>query len=68
MAAHPAATTVILPRMSLRDEIVPLMHGDVSDAAFVRFMERGRVDDLERVLEMLAWTNLNEFKRPRLPR
>ena len=39
-----------------------------SHAAFVRFMERGRVDDLERALDMLAWTNLNEFKRPRIPR
>jgi 2-hydroxychromene-2-carboxylate isomerase len=38
------------------------------DAAFVRFMERGRVDDLTRVLDLLAWENLNEFKRPRIPR
>ena len=38
------------------------------DAVFVRFMERGRVDDLERVLGLLDWTNLNEFKRSRLPR
>ena len=38
------------------------------DAVFVRFIERGRVDDLERILDMLSWTNLNEFKRPRLPR
>ncbi len=38
------------------------------DAAFVRFMERGRVDDLERVLDMLGWTDLNEFKRPTIPR
>jgi predicted DsbA family dithiol-disulfide isomerase len=34
------------------------------DAAFVRFMDRGRVDDLERMLELLSWTSLNEFKRP----
>jgi predicted DsbA family dithiol-disulfide isomerase len=38
------------------------------DAAFVRFMERGRTDDLARVLDLLAWENLNEFKRPRIPR
>ena len=38
------------------------------DAAFVRFMERGRVDDLERVLDLLDWTRLNEFKRPQIPR
>ena len=38
------------------------------DAVFVRFMDRGRVDDLERMLGMLEWTRLNEFKRTRLPR
>jgi 2-hydroxychromene-2-carboxylate isomerase len=38
------------------------------DAAFVRFMERGRVDDLERMLELLTWTRLNEFKRPTVAR
>jgi predicted DsbA family dithiol-disulfide isomerase len=38
------------------------------DAAFVRFMERGRVDDLERMLDLLAWTRLNEFKRPSVER
>ena len=38
------------------------------DAAFVRFMERGRVDDLERMLELLSWTRLNEFKRPAVER
>lgn len=37
------------------------------EAAFVRFMERGRVDDLERMLDLLAWARLNEFKRPRVP-
>jgi 2-hydroxychromene-2-carboxylate isomerase len=42
------------------------LEGD--DAAFVRFMERGRVDDLERMLELLSWTRLNEFKRPTVPR
>ena len=38
------------------------------DAAFIRFMERGRVGDLERALDMLGWTDLNEFKRPSVPR
>jgi hypothetical protein len=38
------------------------------EAVFVRFMERGRVDDLERMLELLQWTRLNEFKRTRIPR
>ncbi len=38
------------------------------EAVFVRFMERDRVDDLERVLDLLTWTNLNEFKRTRVPR
>jgi len=37
-------------------------------AVFVRFMERGRVDDLERMLDLLQWTRLNEFKRTRIPR
>jgi 2-hydroxychromene-2-carboxylate isomerase len=38
------------------------------EAVFVRFMERGRVDDLERALDLLAWDRLNEFKRTRIPR
>lgn len=38
------------------------------EAVFVRFMERGRVDDLERMLELLEFTRLNEFKRTQIPR
>jgi 2-hydroxychromene-2-carboxylate isomerase len=38
------------------------------EAVFVRFMERGRVDDLERMLELLEFTRLNEFKRTRIAR
>jgi len=38
------------------------------EAVFVRFMERGRVDDLERTLDMLQWSRLNEFKRTRIAR
>ncbi|MFI5046468.1 MAG: DsbA family protein [Acidimicrobiia bacterium] len=37
-------------------------------AAFVRFMQRGDVADLERMLDILQWGALNEFKRPRIPR
>jgi hypothetical protein len=39
-----------------------------NEAVFVRFMERGRVDDLERALDLVDWTRLNEFKRTRIPR
>lgn len=42
------------------------MQGD--EAVFVRFMERHELRDLERVLEMLKWSNLNEFKRTRIDR
>jgi protein-disulfide isomerase-like protein with CxxC motif len=38
------------------------------EAVFVRFMERHAQDDLRRVVEMLSWTNLNEFKRTSIPR
>ena len=38
------------------------------EAVFIRFMERGRVDDLERSLDLLGWSRLNEFKRTKLPR
>lgn len=38
------------------------------DAAFIRFMERGRTDDLHRAVELLEWTRCNEFKRTRIPR
>lgn len=38
------------------------------EAVFVRFMERGRVDDLERMLDLVGWNRLNEFKRTRIPR
>jgi 2-hydroxychromene-2-carboxylate isomerase len=38
------------------------------EAVFVRFMERGNVDDLHRALDLLQWVDLNEFKRTRIPR
>ncbi len=37
-------------------------------AVFVRFMERGNPDDVLRMLDLLAWTSLNEFKRTKIPR
>ncbi len=43
-----------------------LIEGD--ESVFVRYMERGRVDDLERTLGMLDWSRLNEFKRTRIAR
>ena len=42
--------------------------GAVYHASYLRFMERGRIDDLERVLDLLPWSRLNEFKRTRIPR
>ena len=41
---------------------------DGEHATFIRFMERGRVDDLDRALELLSWSRLNEFKRTQIPR
>lgn len=46
---------------------VPTFVAD-GEAAFIRFMERGRIDDLERGLGLLAWARCNEFKRTRIPR
>jgi hypothetical protein len=37
------------------------------DAVFVRLMERGRVDDVQRTLDLLGWQRLNEFKRTSVP-
>lgn len=41
---------------------------DGDEAVFVRFMERHNRPDLDRVLDMLIWTNLNEFKRTTIDR
>lgn len=38
------------------------------EAVFVRFMERHKLEDLDRVIDMVSWTNVNEFKRARIPR
>ena len=37
-------------------------------ATFIRFMSRGDVEDLDRALELLAWQDMNEFKRTTIPR
>jgi 2-hydroxychromene-2-carboxylate isomerase len=37
-------------------------------AVFVRFMDRGNPDDVIRMLDLLGWTSLNEFKRTSIPR
>jgi hypothetical protein len=36
------------------------------EAVFVRIMDRHNVADVTRVIDMLDWTNLNEFKRTRI--
>lgn len=38
------------------------------EAVFVRLMERHQPDDVRSVLDMLQWTDLNEFKRTRVAR
>lgn len=38
------------------------------EATFIRFMERGRTDDLARAVELLEWSRCNEFKRTRVAR
>ena len=38
------------------------------DAGFIRFMERGRTDDLARAIDLVEWSRFNEFKRTRVPR
>lgn len=39
-----------------------------SEAVFVRLMERHQPAEIDRIIAMLSWTNLNEFKRTRIPR
>ena len=38
------------------------------EAIFVRFMERHQPDAVQRILDLAEWTELNEFKRTRIPR
>jgi 2-hydroxychromene-2-carboxylate isomerase len=37
-------------------------------AAFVRVMDRNNATDVDRVLDLLEWTDLNEFKHTSVPR
>ena len=37
-------------------------------AVFIRFMERDRLDDLDRALALLTWNRLNEYKHTTVPR
>ena len=46
---------------------VPTFLAD-DDATFIRFMSRGDVDHLELALDLLAFTDLNEFKRTTIPK
>jgi predicted DsbA family dithiol-disulfide isomerase len=38
------------------------------EAVFVRLMERHQSREIDRIVDLLAWTNLNEFKRTQVPR
>lgn len=38
------------------------------EAVFVRLMDRHALADLDRVIDMVGWTNVNEFKRTTIPR
>jgi predicted DsbA family dithiol-disulfide isomerase len=38
------------------------------EAVFVRLMERHQPDEVGRIAELIAWGNLNEFKRTRIAR
>ena len=37
-------------------------------AVFIRFMERDNLEDVDRALDLLPWTRLNEYKHTRVPR
>lgn len=39
-----------------------------NEAVFVRLMDSDQPDDIDRVVDMLTWTSLNEFKRTTIPR
>lgn len=67
-----------IPMKTLRSEHLALVEDHAvfgvptfisgDDAVFVRLMEAGARDDLARVVDMIGWANLNEFKRTRIPR
>ena len=46
---------------------VPTFIAD-GEAVFVRVMDRHNVEDVTRIVDMLSWSNLNEFKRTSIPR
>jgi 2-hydroxychromene-2-carboxylate isomerase len=71
--AHASATlkTLAAEHTELVDDhavfgVPTFIEGD--EAVFVRFMERGHGPDVDRMLELLEWTSLNEFKRTKVPR
>jgi hypothetical protein len=37
-------------------------------AAFVRLMDRGNAEDVDKVLDLFEWSDLNEFKHTSVPR
>jgi hypothetical protein len=37
-------------------------------AVFVRFMDRKNPSDIDRVLDLMEWSDLNEFKQTSIPR
>lgn len=67
-----------IPMKVLRDEHTRLVEDHAvfgvptfiadGEAVFVRFMERHRPDDVARVIDMIGWSNVNEFKRTTIPR
>ena len=72
-----AAVATAAPRQMLQAEheelvaewgvfgVPTIIFGD--EAVFVRSMERHRPDEVARILDLVRWTNLNEFKRTRIP-
>ena len=38
------------------------------EAAFVRLMDQGNAQDVDRILDLLEWSDLNEFKHTSVPR
>ena len=74
--AEDVATGV--PMKALRDDHTALVDDHAvfgvptfisgDEAVFVRFMERHAIDDIARTIDMVTWTNLNEFKRTRIPK
>lgn len=38
------------------------------EAVFVRSMDRPDPDEVNKIVDLISWTNLNEFKRTKIPR